>query len=122
MKKILFKGVGTAVATPFDERGVNITEFIKLLNFQLSNEVDAIIVCGTTGEAPTLSLDEKKLLIETAVKIVGGKVPVIVGTGTNSTKKTIDDSILAKELGADGLLIVTPYYNKTTQKRTCYAF
>lgn len=80
MKKILFKGVGTAIATPFDENGINIAEFIKLINFQLDNDVDSVIICGTTGEASTLSFDEKTLLIETAVKIVNKKIPVIVGT------------------------------------------
>lgn len=87
MKNILFKGVGTAIATPFDENGINITEFIKLLNFQLDNGVDSIIVCGTTGEVSTLTDEEKILLIETTVKIVNKKVPVIVGTRIKLNKK-----------------------------------
>lgn len=116
MKQILFKGCGTAIATPFNENGINLNEFKKLLNFQLENNVDAIIVCGTTGEASTMTENEKVSTIKCAIETVNNKVPIIVGTGSNNTKQAIENSKLAESLGADGLLIVTPYYNKCTQK------
>lgn len=116
MKKILFKGCGTAIATPFDENGVNETEFEKLIEFQIQNKVDSIIVCGTTGEATTMSTEEKDIAIKCAINTSKKRVPIIVGTGSNSTNQAIQNSIHAKELGADGILVVTPYYNKCTQQ------
>ena len=115
MKKILFKGCGTAISTPFDENGVNLKEFEKLIEDQIQNKVDAIIVCGTTGESSTMTTEEKRLAIECAVKTSNGRVPIIAGTGGNNTKQVIENSKLAESLGVDGLLIVTPYYNKCTQ-------
>ena len=115
MKKILFKGCGTAISTPFDENGVNLKEFERLVNFQIENGADAIIVCGTTGESSTMTTEEKKLTIECAVKTSNGRVPIIAGTGGNNTKQVIENSKLAESLGVEGLLIVTPYYNKCTQ-------
>ena len=115
LKKILFKGVGTAIATPFNSDGVNIPAFEKLLSFQLLNSVDSIIVCGTTGEASTMSDDEKSSIIKCAVDFVDRKVPIIVGCGSNDTNKAIFNAKMAESLGADGLLVVTPYYNKCTQ-------
>ena len=115
MKKVLFNGVGTAIATPFDSNGVNLSAFEKLLDFQLSNFVDGIIVCGTTGEASTMSDDEKASVIRCAVDFVDGKVPIIAGCGSNDTKKAIYNAKIAESLGVDGLLVVTPYYNKCTQ-------
>ena len=115
MKKILFKGCGTAIATPFTKDGVNLKEFEKLVEFQIHNRADAIIVCGTTGESSTMTEDEKKALITSAIKTANKRVPIIVGTGSNNTKQAIKNSIMAEELGADGLLVVTPYYNKCTQ-------
>jgi len=115
MKKILFKGCGTAIATPFDENGVNIEEFKKLVESQIENNVDAIIVCGTTGEASTMTKEEKTAVIKCAIETSNKKIPIIVGTGSNSTKQAIENSKLAESLGADGLLVVTPYYNKCTQ-------
>lgn len=115
MKKILFKGCGTAISTPFDENGVNLKEFERLIEDQIQNKVDAIIVCGTTGESSTMTTEEKKLTIECAVKTSNGRVPIIAGTGGNNTKQVIENSKLAESLGVDGLLIVTPYYNKCTQ-------
>ena len=115
MKKILFKGCGTAISTPFDENGVNVKEFEKLIEDQIHNKVDSIIVCGTTGESSTMTKEEKKLAIECAVKTSNGRVPIIAGTGGNNTKQVIENSKLAESLGVDGLLIVTPYYNKCTQ-------
>jgi len=116
MKKCLFTGVATALATPFDDKGVNIPEFKKFINFQIDGGVDALVVCGTTGEASTMTQEEKIQCIECAVSTSNKRVPVIVGTGSNDTKTAIINSILAEQLGADGLLVVTPYYNKTTQK------
>ncbi len=116
MKKILFKGCGTAISTPFDENGVNLKEFEKLIENQIQNKVDAIIVCGTTGESSTMTTEEKKQAIECAVKTANGRIPIIVGTGGNNTKQVIENSKLVESLGVDGLLIVTPYYNKCTQK------
>ena len=115
MKKILFKGCGTAISTPFDENGVNLKEFEKLIEDQIQNKVDAIIVCGTTGESSTMTTEEKELTIKCAVKTSNGRVPIIAGTGGNNTKQVIENSKLAESLGVDGLLIVTPYYNKCTQ-------
>ena len=115
MKKILFKGCGTAISTPFDENGVNLKEFERLVNFQIENGVDSIIVCGTTGEASTMTLDEKLATISCAVKTSHGRVPIIAGTGGNNTKQVVEYSKQVEKLGVDGLLIVTPYYNKCTQ-------
>ena len=122
MKKCLFTGVATALATPFDKNGVNTKEFSKFIQFQIDAGVNALVVCGTTGEASTMTKDEKitaiKCAIETAKENISSKkVPVIVGTGSNNTSTAIEMSILAEKLGADGLLVVTPYYNKTTQNR-----
>lgn len=116
MKKLLFTGCGTAIATPFTKDGVNFDEFKKLIEFQISNGVDSLIVCGTTGEASTMAMQEKIDTVKCAVKCANGRVPIIAGTGANSTGLTIEMSKKAEELGVDGLLIVTPYYNKTTQE------
>lgn len=115
MKKIIFKGCGTAIVTPFDENGVNFKEFEKLIEFQIANKVDSIIVCGTTGESSTMTIDERKQTIEFAVKTVNGRIPVIAGTGGNCTASVIEFTKWAESIGVDGALIVTPYYNKTTQ-------
>lgn len=116
MKKILFKGVGSAVPTPFDENGVNISEFRKFLQFQIDNNVDALIVCGTTGESTTMTRDEKIIAINCVLEVANEKIPVIVGTGSNNTREAIEMSKIVERLGADGILVVTPYYNKTTQR------
>lgn len=115
MKKILFTGCGTAISTPFNENGVNLEEFKKLVEFQIKEGVDSIIVCGTTGEASTMTEEEKITTIKCAVETANGKVPIIAGTGGNNTSQAIKMSKIAENLGVDGLLIVTPYYNKTTQ-------
>ena len=116
MKKILFQGCGTAIATPFNEQGVDLKEFAKLIEEQIKQEVDAIIVCGTTGESATMTEEERIKTIECAVKTSNGRVPIIAGTGSNNTKAVIEMNKKVEKLGVDGLLIVTPYYNKTTQK------
>ena len=115
MKDILFKGCGTAIVTPFKDGIINLDEFKRLIKFQIENNADSIIVCGTTGESPTLSMDEKKELIKCAVETANKQIPIIAGTGSNDTKKAIEMSKIAEDLGADGLLVVTPYYNKCTQ-------
>lgn len=116
MKKVIFKGCGTAIVTPFTENGVNFEEFEKLLENQIANQIDAIIVCGTTGESSTMTLEERKETIKFAVDVVHKRVPVIAGTGGNCTKSAIEMTKFAQEVGVDGALIVTPYYNKTTQE------
>lgn len=116
MKDIIFKGVGTAIATPFDEYdNINFDEFKKLVEFQIENGVNAIIVCGTTGEASTMSQEEKQELIKYCVKVVNKRIPVIAGIGSNNTKAVVENEKFAQRVGVDGLLAVTPYYNKTTQ-------
>lgn len=115
MKKIIFKGCGTAIITPFNENGVNFDEFKKLIEFQISEGTDALIVCGTTGEASTMTLEERKKTIEFAVKTANKRVPIIAGTGANCTQNAIDFTKWAESAGVDGCLVVTPYYNKTTQ-------
>ena len=116
MKKVIFKGCGTAIATPFTNDGINFESLRKLIEFQILEGADSLIVCGTTGESSTMSFDEKKSVIDFTVKIVNHRIPVIAGTGGNNTKETITLSQCAENLGVDGLLLVTPYYNKTTQQ------
>ena len=112
----LFKGVGTALITPFKKDGnIDYETLKKLINYQIENKVDAIIIAGTTGEASTLTHEEHMNLIKECVKYVDKRIHVIAGTGSNNTKTAINNSKEAEQLGADGLLIVTPYYNKTTQ-------
>ncbi len=116
MKKVIFKGCGTAIITPFTENGVNFEEFKKMIEFQIENGVDAIIVCGTTGESSTMTVEERKETIKCAIDTVNGRIPVIAGTGSNCTASAIEMSKWAEEAGADAVLLVTPYYNKTTQE------
>ena len=117
MKEIIVKGVGTAIATPFDSNdNINFDEFKRLVEYQIENGVNAIIVCGTTGEASTMTEEEKQELIRYCVKIVNKRIPVIAGVGSNNTKQVITNEKYAQKIGVDGLLIVTPYYNKTTQE------
>ena len=116
MKEIIFKGCGTAIVTPFTENGVNFEEFKKMIEFQISEGVDSIIVCGTTGESSTMTTEEKKETIKFAVDVANKRVPIIAGTGGNCTKSAIEMSKYAQSVGADAVLVVTPYYNKTTQE------
>ena len=112
---MIFKGVATALITPFNKDGVDYARLEKLLEDQLNNGIDALVILGTTGEPATMTLEEKKGVIAYTVKKVKGKLPIIVGTGANSTQAAIEMSLLAQEMGADALLVVTPYYNKCTQ-------
>lgn len=112
----IFKGAGVAIVTPMYENGeVNYDQFGKLIEFQIENKTDAIVVCGTTGEASTLTHEEHLDVIRYCVKAVNGRVPVIAGTGSNCTETAIYLSQEAEQAGADGLLVVSPYYNKATQ-------
>ena len=115
MKKIIFKGYATAIITPFNENGVNFDEFKKLIEFQIENGADALVVCGTTGESSTMTLEEKKQTIKFAIDVANKRIPIIAGTGGNCTKSVIEMTKYAENIGADAVLIVTPYYNKTTQ-------
>ena len=117
MKNFNFRGLATAIVTPFDESGeVDYTTLKNLVEWQIENGVDAIVPVGTTGESATLSDDEKYRVIETVVEQASGRITVIAGAGTNSTKKSIEHAKKAKELGADAILSITPYYNKPTQQ------
>ncbi len=112
----MFGGTGTAVVTPFKEGGVDFESFGRFLNWQIENGVEFLVVLGTTGESPTVTAAERAEIITFAVKAAAGRVPVVIGTGTNSTASTIALSQQAEGLGADGVLVVTPYYNKPTQE------
>lgn len=116
MKKLLFEGCATAIATPFCEAGVNFSEFGKLIDFQIAEGIDALVVCGTTGEASTMTDSERKETMKFAIERVANRVPVILGTGSNCTANAIELTKYAEAIEADGVLVVTPYYNKTTQK------
>ncbi len=115
MKKPVFKGCATAIITPFKSDSVDLEALKKLVDFQLDSGIDALVVCGTTGEASTMSYAERMRTIETVIHRVDGKIPVIAGTGANSTETAIAQSRAAEQAGADALLLVTPYYNKATQ-------
>ncbi len=114
MKKIIFKGASTALVTPFKKGEIDFETYGKLIDRQIKGGISAIVVCGTTGEATTMSVDEHLKCIEFAVERVNGRIPVLAGSGSNCTKKAIHLSEKACELGADGLLVITPYYNKAT--------
>ena len=115
-KKTLFTGAGTALITPFNEGGVDFEALGNIIDFQINNSIDALIICGTTGEAATMPDKEHLSVIEYAVKKAAGRVPIIAGTGSNDTAHCVELSKEAEKLGAAGLLISTPYYNKCTQK------
>lgn len=116
MKKPIFTGSAAAVATPFTGSGVDFPALRKHLDFLLENGTDALVVCGTTGEAATMSYEERMETVEAVVRHVDGRVPVIAGTGSNNTENAIALSRDAVSAGADGLLVVTPFYNKATQR------
>lgn len=116
MKNTVFRGVATAIATPLTENGVDYEQFARLIEMQIAGGVDAIVAVGTTGEGSTLSDEEHKDAIRFCVEKVAGRVPVIAGTGSNDTDYAISLTKFACEAGADAMLLVTPYYNKATQK------
>ena len=109
-------GILTAMITPFNGDGVNFEEFGKMIDYQINGGSDAVVVLGTTGEPATMTEEEKTAVIEFSVRHAAGRIKVIVGTGSNDTKKAVAASVRAEKLGADGVLAVTPYYNKCTQK------
>lgn len=111
----MLKGAITALITPFKNGRLNYSKMEELIEYQIANSIDGLVVCGTTGESSTLSEDEKKRLIKFTIDKVNGRVPVIAGTGSNDTKKTLKMSKYAEDVGADYLLLVSPYYNKTTK-------
>jgi len=113
---MIFKGAGTALVTPFENGEVNFKKYGELIDMQIENGIDAIITCGTTGEGSALSDVEHKQVMEYCVKKVAGRVPVIAGTGSNDTEYGLQLSQAACKIGVDGLMMVTPYYNKTTQR------
>lgn len=113
----IFEGSGVAVITPFDANDdVNFNKLKELLNWHVKEGTDAIVICGTTGETPTISDEEQEEIIKFAVDVINKRVPVIAGTGSNNTKHAIAMSKFAQEVGADAVLIMNPYYNKSTQK------
>lgn len=116
MRKTLFTGAATALITPFNEEGVNFEALGNIIDYQIDNGIDALVICGTTGEAATMPDREHLSVIDFAVKRAAGRVPIIAGTGSNDTAHCVELSKESQNLGADGLLITTPYYNKATQK------
>lgn len=109
----IFKGSGVAIITPFNENGIDYEKLRELLEWHIKESTDAIIICGTTGEAATMTEQEKKDAIKFTVDVINKRIPVIAGTGGNNTKAAIEMSLYAESVGVDGLLVVTPYYNKT---------
>lgn len=115
MAKTVFKGAATAIVTPFTEYGINFDVLEELIEMQIAKGIDGIVICGTTGEASTMPDDEHKSVIKFCVEKVKGRIPVIAGAGSNDTRHAVHLSKYAQEVGADAVLSVTPYYNKTTQ-------
>ncbi|MGN0605105.1 MAG: 4-hydroxy-tetrahydrodipicolinate synthase [Oscillospiraceae bacterium] len=117
MKNTIFTGAGVAIVTPMNSDGsVNFEKLGEIIDFQIENKTDAIIICGTTGESSTMTDEEHTECIRFAVERTAGRIPVIAGTGSNDTAYAVELSKIAEKLGADGLLVVTPYYNKTSQR------
>lgn len=119
MKTPIFTGSAVALITPFNENGVDFAKLEELLNYHVENHTDAIVICGTTGEPSTMPDEEHLSVIRFAVEKIAKRIPVIAGTGSNDTAHAIHLSKSAEEAGADGVLVVAPYYNKTTQKGLC---
>ena len=112
----VFKGSGVALITPFTETGVDYNKLKEILEWNVKEGTDSIIICGTTGEATTMTLEEKKEVIKFTVEVINGRIPVIAGTGSNNTKAAIDMSKYAESVGVSAVLVITPYYNKTNHK------
>ena len=115
MKKTIFTGAAVAIVTPFNENGINFEELKRLIDFNIDNGTDAIVIAGTTGESSTMSDEEHKEAIRFTVEYVKKRIPVIAGTGSNDTAYAVELSKYAESAGVDGILVVTPYYNKATQ-------
>ena len=115
-KNPIFTGAATALVTPLNENGVDYPAFEKLINWQIEEGIDALVICGTTGEGSTLSDAEHKAVLKFAIEVAGGRVPMIAGTGSNDTAYAIEMTKYACSIGYDAMLVVTPYYNKTTQR------
>ena len=115
-KRVVFTGSATAMVTPFTGDGLNLKTLDQLVDYQLDGGTDALVVCGTTGEPSTMDISEEAVVISRTVERVGGRVPVIAGAGSNDTAFAVQSVRQAKNLGADALLLVTPYYNKTSQQ------
>ncbi len=122
MKKSIFKGVGTALVTPMNENGVDYEAFERIIEWQIAEGVNALVIAGTSGEASTLTDEEHKEVLRFAVEKVNKRVPVIAGTGSNDTAYAIALTKFAEEIGCDGCLLVTPYYNKATQNGLIKSF
>ncbi len=122
MKNTVFTGAATAIVTPLNENGVDYEAFERLIEWQIQEGINAIVVAGTTGEGSTLTDDEHKAVLKFAVDKIAGRVPVIAGTGSNDTAYAIELTKYACEVGADAMLVVTPYYNKATQKGLIQSF
>lgn len=116
MKKPIFRGAGVAIITPFTDTGINYPELGRIIEDQIAGGTDAIVIAGTSGESATMTVDEHKEVIQFAVNQVKGRIPVVAGTGSNETRTAIELSQYAEKAGADAVLVVTPYYNKCTQK------
>ncbi|MBQ0083443.1 MAG: 4-hydroxy-tetrahydrodipicolinate synthase [Clostridiales bacterium] len=116
VKKSIFKGAATALVTPLTKDGIDYEQFGRVIDWQIEKGIDALVICGTSGEGSTLSDKEHKDALEFAIKRANGRVPMIAGTGSNDTAYAIELTKFACELGYDGMLLVTPYYNKATQK------
>ena len=115
MKKPIFEGIATAIITPITAEGIDYNAFAKLIDWQIDQGIDGIVVCGTTGEGSTLTDEEHKEAIAFAVRQANGRVPIIAGTGSNDTAYALELTKFACDAGVDGVLVVTPYYNKATQ-------
>ena len=122
MKNTVFRGAATAIVTPLTKDGIDYEQFARLIEWQIAEGIDAIVAVGTTGEGSTLTDKEHKDAIKFCVEQVRGRVPVIAGTGSNDTQYAIDLTLYACEVGADAMLLVTPYYNKATQKGMIESF
>ena len=115
-KESIFTGAATAIVTPMNAQGIDYPAFERMLNWQVEQGIDALVICGTTGEGSTLTDEEHREVLQFALKVVNGRVPMIAGTGSNDAAYAIDLTKFACEIGYDAMLLVTPYYNKTTQK------
>lgn len=115
-KESIFTGAATAIVTPMNAEGIDYEAFARILNWQVEQGIDALVICGTTGEGSTLSDAEHREVLQFAIKVVGGRVPMIAGTGSNDAAYAIELTKYACSIGYDAMLLVTPYYNKTTQR------